>query len=79
MTKIKVIAIMLWMFFALLFSGCGKEVIYLPCGTPKPLKTELPSCASIKDDFNLSKCAATKYITLDGDYQALSEAFDSCK
>lgn len=79
MIQIKVIAITAWLFCALSFNGCSVKEVYLPCKTSKPQKTDLPICGGIAGDFNFSKCVSSKYITLDGDYQALSEAFDSCK
>lgn len=68
---------MLLSFFALSFSGCSPK--YLKCKAPKPERTLHKQCSGVKGDFEFAQCVASKHITLEGDYEALSSAFDSCK
>lgn len=79
MMKIKVIATTAWIFFALSFNGCAPKIIYLKCPTKKPERSEVKICGGIKSDFEFAQCVATKYITLQGDYDVMDKAFDSCK
>lgn len=69
---------MLLTFLGTTFSGCTKYV-YLKCQTPKPIRTEYKQCSTIKDDFQFAQCVSSKHITLEGDYDSLEVAFDSCK
>lgn len=84
MTQIRQIAKTLLTFFVLAgFSGCGQSVQYIstPCKVPKPeRKAPTYSCsAKYTDDFKYSQCVSEKAILLEGDYEALEKAFDSCK
>ena len=84
MTIIKQIVKTLLMCFVLaVFSGCAQSVQYInnPCKVEKPeRKSPTYSCsAKYTDDFKYAKCASEKAILLEGDYEALEKAFDSCK
>lgn len=65
------------------FSGCAQSVQYIStsCKVPKPeRKAPTYSCsAKYTDDFKYSQCVSEKATLLDGDYEALEKAFDSCK
>lgn len=60
------------------FSGCTKTV-YLPCKAEEPLRTYHKQCAGESSDVKFAECAASKYITLEGDYDVLLNRFRSCK
>ena len=84
MTQIRQIAKTLLMFCVLaVFSGCAQSVQYInvPCKVEKPeRKAPTYSCsAKYTDDFKYSQCVSEKAILLEGDYEALEKAFDSCK
>ena len=84
MTTTKQIAKTLLTFFVLAgFSGCAQSVQYIstPCKVPKPeRKAPTYSCsAKYTDDFKYSQCVSEKATLLEGDYEALIKAFDSCK
>ena len=84
MTTTKQIAKTLLTFFVLVvFSGCAQSVQYIsePCKVPKPeRKAPTYSCsAKYTDDFKYSQCVSEKATLLEGDYEALIKAFDSCK
>lgn len=84
MTQIRQIAKTLLMFCVLVgFSGCAQSVQYIstPCKVPKPeRKAPTYSCsAKYTDDFKYSQCVSEKATLLEGDYEALEKAFDSCK
>ena len=83
MTIIKQIVKTLLMCFVLaVFSGCAQSVQYIniPCKVAKPeRKAPTYSCsAKYTDDFKYSQCVSEKAILLEGDYEALEKAFDSC-
>lgn len=65
------------------FSGCAESVQYIStqCKVPKPeRKAPTYSCsAKYTDDFKYGECVSEKATLLEGDYEALSVAFDSCK
>lgn len=77
MMKTKVIVTTLLTFCALIFNGCAPK--YLKCDIAKPERTEFKQCSGEKTDFAFAQCVAAKYITLEGDYNSLSAAFDGCK
>lgn len=77
MTTTKVIATTLLTFCALTFNACAPK--YLKCEVVKPERTDLKQCSGEKTDFSFAQCVTSKYITLQGDYEALSVAFDGCK
>ena len=84
MTTTKQIAKTLLTFFVLVvFSGCAQSVQYIstPCKVPKPeRKAPSYSCsAKYTDDFEYAKCVSEKATLLEGDYEVLEKAFDSCK
>lgn len=84
MIQIRQIAKTLLMFFVLVaFSGCAQSVQYIstPCKVPKPeRKAPTYSCsAKYTDDFEYAKCVSEKATLLEGDYEVLEKAFDSCK
>lgn len=84
MTQIRQIAKTLLMCFVLAsFSGCAQSVQYIstPCKVPKPeRKAPTYSCsAKYTDDFEYAKCVSEKATLLEGDYEALEKALDSCK
>ena len=84
MTQIRQIAKTLLMFCVLAgFSGCAQSVQYInnPCKVEKPeRKSPIYSCsAKYTDDFKYSQCVSEKATLLEGDYEALDKAFDSCK
>ena len=64
-------------------SGCAQSVQYInnPCKVEKPeRKAPTYSCsAKYTDDFKYSQCVSEKATLLEGDYEALIKAFDSCK
>ena len=83
MIIIKQIVKTLLMFFVLVvFSGCAQSVQYIsePCKVAKPeRKAPTYSCsAKYTDDFEYARCVSEKATLLEGDYQALEKAFDSC-
>ena len=83
MTIIKQIVKTLLMFFVLVvFSGCAQSVQYInvPCKVAKPeRKAPTYSCsAKYTDDFEYAKCVSEKATLIEGDYEALDKAFDSC-
>lgn len=59
------------------FSGCATK--YLPCKAEEPLRTYHKQCAGESSDMKFAECAASKYITLEGDYEVLLNRFRSCK
>jgi len=84
MTQIKQIVKTLLMFFVLVaFSGCAQSVQYIitPCKVTKPeRKAHTYSCsAKYTDDFKYGECVSEKATLLEGDYESLEKAFDSCK
>lgn len=79
MMKTKAIAITALLSLALLSSGCGPKTVYLPCKAEEPLRTSMPDCAYDGNMTKLSKCAAVKYLQLEGDYNTLLTRFRSCK
>ena len=84
MIIIKQIAKTLLMFCVLAgFSGCAQSAQYIsePCKVPKPeRKAPTYSCsAKYTDDFEYAKCVSEKATLLEGDYEVLEKAFDSCK
>ena len=83
MTTTKQIAKTLLTFFVLVgFSGCAESVQYIstPCKVPKPeRKAPTYSCsAKYTDVFEYAKCVSEKATLLEGDYEVLEKAFDSC-
>ena len=62
---------------AVFFSGCAPK--YLPCKAEEPLRTFHKQCAGESSDFEFGKCASSKFITLEGDYEVLLNRFRSCK
>ena len=83
MTIIKQIVKTLLMFFVLVaFSGCAQSVQYIstPCKVAKPeRRAPTYSCsAKYTDDFEYAKCVGEKATVLEGDYESLEKAFDSC-
>ena len=83
MTHIKQIAKTLLMFFVLVvFSGCAPSVQYInvSCKVAKPeRKAPTYSCsAKYTDVFEYAKCVSEKATLLEGDYEVLEKAFDSC-
>lgn len=79
MMKTKAIAITAWIFFAVSFSGCTPKIVYLKCKTEKPERSEVKICGGIESDFKFAQCVASEHIKLQGDYNMLDKAFDSCK
>ena len=77
--KTKANVIMLFSLCVSLVSGCSEKYIAVKCQTPKPPKTELENCGGIKGDMAFADCARKKFIAVEGDYEALSVAFESCK
>lgn len=79
--KTKLIAKTLLALLVLIFSGCAKDVVYVPqkCIIEKPLKTEPKNCRMIKSDLDFMQCVAENYTNLEGDYEALEKAFEGCK
>jgi len=61
----------------LFFSGCGPK--YLSCKAEEPSRTYHKQCAGESNDTKFGECAASKYITLEGDYEVLLNRFRSCK
>ena len=77
------VKIVLSLFVIVAFNGCAEtsiQYITVPCKVEKPQrKAPIYSCsARYSDDFEYSKCVAEKSLLLEGDYQALSVAFDGC-
>lgn len=73
---------MLLISLGLLFSGCAsKEVLYVPtkCTIEKPQVATKENCREFKSDLEFMQCVARNYFRIQGDYDALSEAFDGCK
>ena len=77
----KAIVLMLWISLGLLFSGCGSKVVYVPtkCTIEKPQATTKENCREFKSDLEFMQCVARNYFKIQGDYDALSVAFDGCK
>lgn len=61
----------------LFFSGCAPK--YLPCKAEEPLRTYHKQCAGESSDVEFGKCATSKFITLESDYDVLLNRFRSCK
>ena len=83
MTQIRQIVKTLLMCFVLAgFSGCAQSVQYInvPCKVAKPeRKAPTFSCsARYTNDYDYALCVSEKATLLEGDYQALDKAFDSC-
>ena len=83
MTQIRQIAKTLLMFCVLVaFSGCAQSVQYIstPCKVAKPeRKAPTYSCsARYTNDYDYARCVSEKATLLEGDYEALEKAFDSC-
>lgn len=72
---------MLWISLGLLFSGCAEKIIYVPtkCEIEKPVKSIKENCREFKGDLEFMQCVARNYFNIQGDYDALSVAFDGCK
>jgi len=84
MITIKQIVKTLLTFFVLVaFSGCAESVQYIstPCKVPKPERKAFTYSCSAKytDDFKYGECVSEKATLLEGDYESLEKAFDSCK
>ena len=80
--KNSLIAKMLWLLLALIFSGCvQKEVVYVhqKCIVEKPVKSVPQNCRLLKSDFEFMQCVATNYYMLQGDYDVLEKSFEGCK
>ena len=64
------------------FSGCAQSVQYIstPCKVPKPeRKAPSYSCSSrYTNDYDYALCVSEKATLLEGDYESLEKAFDSC-
>ena len=71
---LKMVLISCAVFFSV---GCAPK--YLPCKAEEPLRTFHKQCAGESSDFEFGKCASSKYITLEGDYDVLLNRFRSCK
>jgi len=83
MIIIKQIVKTLLMFFVLVaFSGCAQSVQYInvPCKVAKPeRKAPTYSCSSrYANDYEYAQCVSEKATLLEGDYESLEKAFDSC-
>lgn len=83
MTQIRQIAKTLLMFCVLaVFSGCAQSQQYIsePCKVAKPeRKAHTYSCsARYTNNYEYAQCVSEKAILLEGDYEALEKAFDSC-
>lgn len=79
--KISPIVKTLLILLVLLFSGCATktQIIVQKCQIEKPIKSEPINCRVIKNDFEFMQCVARNYFNIQGDYDALSVAFDGCK
>ena len=64
------------------FSGCAQSIQYInvPCKVAKPERTAptYPCSAKYTDDYEYAKCVSEKATLLEGDYESLEKAFDSC-
>lgn len=83
MTQIRQIVKTLLMFCVpAVFSGCAQSQQYInnPCKVAKPeRKAPTYSCsARYANDYEYGKCVSEKATLLEGDYEALEKAFDSC-
>lgn len=82
-TTKQIVKTLLTFFVLVVFSGCAESVQYIstPCKVPKPeRKAPTYSCsAKYTDDFKYGECVSEKATLLEGDYESLEKAFDSCK
>ena len=79
----QIVKTLLTFFVLVVFSGCAESVQYItvPCKIKKPeRKAPTYSCsAKYTDDFKYGECVSEKATLLEGDYESLEKAFDSCK
>lgn len=78
MIKINLIVKTVLLLCVVFFSGCSKT-IYLPCKAEEPIRTYHKQCAGEQNETKFGECSASKYITLEGDYEVLLNRFRSCK
>lgn len=79
MMKTNLIVITVWLSCVAFFSGCAPKVVHLPCKAEEPLRTHHKNCGSESNATAFAQCAASKHITLEGDYEILLNRFRSCK
>ena len=83
MTKIKAIALMLWLLLALTFSGCAAKVetVYVPqkCLVEKPTYWAEMNCRGVTNDLSYMQCIAENYTLLKANFEMANKAFDGCK
>lgn len=82
-TTKQIVKTLLACFVLVAFSGCTESIQYitLPCKTNKPERKAPTYSCSAKyptNDFKYGQCLSEKATLLEGDYQALNVAFDSC-
>lgn len=79
MMKINLIVKTVLLSCVVFFSGCSPKTLYLPCKAEEPMRTHHKQCAGEINDTKFGECSASKFITLEGDYEILLNRLRSCK